>query len=172
MMAITAKKPNDEPLKAAVLFKSMDQVFAEIEPEAQPEIFADPITQREYKRKMSKDIKIWRGSEIIWAFDREDIAAIKEIPGGSRLELKNGDWFNSMNSVKKMKEILGMTPDKQIEILKENIIVLSLTHGTLLSETQFTQGVRHAIDEILKHTGMTIETLLEEQREKEKKQND
>ncbi|MGG1738829.1 hypothetical protein ABEU80_01155 [Bacillus velezensis] len=112
MVVITAKKPNDEPLTAAVLFKSMDQLFAEIEPEAQPEIFADPIIQREYERKMSKDIKIWRGSEIIWAFDREDIAAIKEIPGGSRLELKNGDWFNSMRSVKKMKEILELEETK------------------------------------------------------------
>ncbi|MFU1714134.1 hypothetical protein ACM392_01070 [Bacillus amyloliquefaciens] len=112
MMAITAKKPNDEPLTAAVLFRSMNQVFAEIEPEAQQEIFSDPKTQREYERKMSKDIKIWRGSEIIWAFDREDIAAIKEILGGSRLELKNGDWFNSMHSVKKMKEILGLEETK------------------------------------------------------------
>ncbi|MED1582356.1 hypothetical protein [Bacillus amyloliquefaciens] len=172
MMAITAKKPNNEHLTAAALFKSKDQVFAEIEPEAQPEIFFDPITQREYERKMSKDIKIWRGSEILWAFDRKDIAAIKEIPEGSRVELKNGDWFNSGHSVEEMKNILGLTPDKQLEILKKNIKVLSLTHGSLLRETQFAQGVRHAIDEILKHTGMTIETLLEEQREKEKKQND
>ncbi|WP_258030550.1 hypothetical protein [Bacillus velezensis] len=109
---ITAKKLNDEQLTAAVLFKSMDQVFVEIEPEAKLEIFADPIAQREYERKISKDIKIWRGSEIIWAFDREDIADIKEISGGSRLELKNGDWFNSRNSVKKMKEILGLEETK------------------------------------------------------------
>ena len=101
------KKPNDEPLTAAVLFKSIDQVCAELEPEAQPEIFADPIIQREYERKMSKDIKIWRGSEIIWAFDREDIAAIKEIPGGSRLGLKNAEGCTRMNSGKERKALRG-----------------------------------------------------------------
>lgn len=63
-------------------------------------------------RNKNKEVKIWRGSEILWAFNKKDIAAIKEIPSGSRLELKNGDWFEIDYSVEKMKDILGLGETK------------------------------------------------------------
>ena len=58
--------------------------------------------------KMSKEIKIWHGDRILCAFDKKDIAAINEIPGGSRLELADGSWFEIGKTVEYMKEILGV----------------------------------------------------------------
>ncbi|AWD86555.1 MULTISPECIES: hypothetical protein [Bacillus] len=59
-------------------------------------------------RNKNKEIKIWRGDKILCAFDKKDIAAINEIPGGSRLELADGSWFEIGKTVEYMKEILGV----------------------------------------------------------------
>lgn len=59
-------------------------------------------------RNKNKEIKIWRGDKILCAFDKKDIAAINEIPGGPRLELADGSWFEIGKTVEYMKEILGV----------------------------------------------------------------
>ncbi|MHC8445390.1 hypothetical protein ACYCLF_16765 [Bacillus velezensis] len=68
----------------------------------------DEFEKSMHNLKMSKEIKIWRGDKILCAFDKKDIAAINEIPGGSRLELADGSWFEIGKTVEYMKEILGV----------------------------------------------------------------
>ncbi|MEC0319906.1 hypothetical protein P8791_00650 [Bacillus subtilis] len=59
-----------------------------------------------------------------------------------------------------------MSEKEQLETLKKNIWGLSLAFDMLRS-SEFSDGVYFAIDEILKNSGLTIESLLKESRVKE-----
>lgn len=63
-------------------------------------------------RDNNKEFKICRGSEILWAFNKEDIADIKEIRGGLRIEGYDGSGFEIDKTVEEMKNILGVVETK------------------------------------------------------------
>ncbi|QUS12827.1 hypothetical protein KEM64_15085 [Bacillus velezensis] len=59
--------------------------------------------------KMSKEIKIWCGDKILYAFDKKDVVDIvKSSSGVSRIEVADGSWFEVDKTVEYMKEILGV----------------------------------------------------------------
>lgn len=60
-----------------------------------------------------KEFKIWRDSEfgrgIVFAFNKEEISSIHKADSGlTRLELKNGDYFECDKSVDRLKNLFNM----------------------------------------------------------------